>query len=430
MLPINLWQSQELAYCSNVHPGTELNQVLSNIQNWFNPVLKQRQLHSMASGLWLASPVAEQLVTDGNALQNFVNVINQNQLALTSLNGFPYGNFHQDVVKQAVYLPTWADKKRLEYTQNLAKILSQTICKTTATQIQHQGKTLYLGAISTLPLAYAKDWSSQLHQAAIEHLIELAQYLKQLEQNTQVRIQIGLEMEPDCVFESSQQLVDFFEQDLIPTAKNKGLAAQDILNYIGCCFDTCHQAVMHEDIKLSLEQIREAGIQICKIQISNAIHATVKNKHNIEALCQLLSDKKFLHQCKINQSNANNKTALIHIADLNSTELNQILEQKQQQGESQLSCTVHYHVPIHLTHIKLSETQQINTTQMGILACLDYLQSQTDFKPYLEIETYTWLQYLTSQAQDSFDLTQGLSEEFFWLEAQLNKRNLLANKNT
>ncbi|WAJ71357.1 metabolite traffic protein EboE [Catenovulum adriaticum] len=430
MLPINLWQSQELAYCSNVHPGTELTQVLANIQNWFNPVLKKRQQNSMASGLWLASPVAKQLVNDNDALQNFVNVITQNQLALTSLNGFPYGNFHQDIVKQAVYLPTWADKKRLVYTQNLANILSQTICKKTATQIQLQGETRYLGAISTLPLAYAKEWTSQLHQIAIEHLIELAQYLKQLEQNTQVRIQIGLEMEPDCVFESSQQLIDFFKQDLLPAAKNKGLAAQDILNYIGCCFDTCHQAVMHEDIQLSLKKIREAGIQICKIQISNAIHATLKNKHNIEALCQLLNDKKFLHQCKINQSNVNNKTNLIHIADLNSAELNQVLAQKQLQGEPEFSCTVHYHVPIHLSQIKLSEAQKINTTQTGILACLDYLQSQADFKPYLEIETYTWLQYLTSQAQDSFDLTQGLSEEFFWLEAQLNKRNLLANKIT
>lgn len=424
MQPINLWQPQELAYCSNVHPGTELDQVLDNIQNWFNPVLKQRQQNRMASGLWLASPVAEQLVNDDNARQQFVKVITENQLALTSLNGFPYGNFHQEVVKQAVYSPTWADKNRLQYTQNLADILSQTLCKNTATTFAHQGQTHYLGAISTLPLGYAKSWNAQLHQLAIEHLIELALYLKQLEQNTQVRIQIGLEMEPDCVFESTSQLVNFFQQDLLPAATHKGLAEQDILNYIGCCFDTCHQAVMHEDIKTSLEQIQNAGIQICKIQISNAISATLKNKQQVEALCQLLNDQKFLHQCKVKPSNQTDAAELIHIADLNQAELNQVLTQ---QTDEPLNCTVHYHVPIHLTQIKLTDTQHINTTQTGILACLDYLQSQTQFKPYLEIETYTWLQYLTSQAQASFDLTLGLAEEFEWLETQLNKRHLLKN---
>ncbi|MCU4676153.1 metabolite traffic protein EboE [Catenovulum sp. 2E275] len=425
MQPIFQWQKHQLAYCSNLHPGSELAQVNANIKNWFNPVMQKRQLTNMASGLWLASPVAQSLTDNNDLLADFNQLLNQQSVNLTSLNGFPFGNFHQKVVKQKVYLPTWAEPERLTYTKQLADILASQLSKNANVILNNQLTEIKTGAISTLPLAYAKNWTVQQHNQAIHQLIELAIFLKNLEANTQVRIQLGLEMEPDCVLENTQQLITFFTEDLLPAAMLQGLNKADILNYIGCCFDTCHQAVMHENIQQSLANIQAAGIQICKIQISNAISTELTSEQDVAELTALLKDEKFLHQCKLKAGEQ-----YIALDDLTETQLlsaYQSLSASLNQAEP-IICNVHYHVPIHLTALTLSNGKQINTTQPAILACLDYLKTQTQGKPYLEIETYSWLEYLTSQDknQTQFDLISGLADEFNWLETELKKRQLLS----
>ncbi len=414
------WQLQELAYCSNVHPGSELEQVNQNILNWFNPVRKKRRLNAMASGLWLASAAVRELNNSQNEVLKFRRNLADCKLELTSLNGFPYGNFHQKVVKQKVYLPTWAETERLQYTQQLAQLLATEVSENARQISNHQGKPIRLAAISTLPLAYADGWTADQHQRALSNLIELAQFLKSLEENQQVRVQIGIEMEPDCVLENTQDFIRFFEQDLLPAAANKGLHKTDILNYIGCCFDTCHQAVMHEDIAQSLAIIQTAGIQICKIQISNAISATLSSEQDCLSLCQLFKDEKFLHQCKLKVGDT-----LLHIDDLAPEPLLTGFNQLSKADEPVI-CNLHYHVPVHLTELKLNNGLTVNTTQTGILKCLDYLQQHPGFNPYLEIETYTWLQYLTSHNNSQqADLISGLADELNWLAKQMKQRELI-----
>ena len=45
-------------------------------------------------------------------------------LYVFTINGFPYGAFHGQRVKEEVYLPDWRDEERLRYTDSLAWLLA------------------------------------------------------------------------------------------------------------------------------------------------------------------------------------------------------------------------------------------------------------------------------------------------------------------
>lgn len=56
--------------------------------------------------------------------EDFLDLLHDCGLRLTSLNGFPYGQFHEGAVKAEVYRPTWAEPQRLEYSLQLAHLLA------------------------------------------------------------------------------------------------------------------------------------------------------------------------------------------------------------------------------------------------------------------------------------------------------------------
>ncbi|WP_143870497.1 metabolite traffic protein EboE [Catenovulum sediminis] len=410
--PTNKWQAHELAYCSNVHPGDELPAVMDNLVSFFQPVRQQRQLEQMASGLWLSANTVKKLsgIHAHNQLAAFKASLVQNGVRLTSLNGFPYGDFHQDVVKQKVYSPCWATQARLDYSVELATILADCL---------PEGKTS--GAISTLPLGYAVNWSDTHQYKAVQNLLRLIWQLERLEQKSGKCIRFALEMEPDCVLEETQQLINFFHQHLIPQAKLQGIAENTVLRYLGCCYDTCHQAVMFEDCQQSLNAIHSAGIVVAKIQISNALSVRLENKAQVDALCHLFSDKKFLHQCKIMLPDENHKkNQMVSLPDLDQSELALLLKQY-----DCLQCRIHYHVPIHKKNIQINEHFEVLTTQDAILSTLDFLSAHKNLKPELEIETYTWLNFLHQGALSSGDLITGLVQEFDFLTQYMQQKGLL-----
>uniref|UniRef100_UPI003B5BEC69 metabolite traffic protein EboE n=1 Tax=Shewanella gaetbuli TaxID=220752 RepID=UPI003B5BEC69 len=427
--PKQQWRVEQLAYCSNVHPGASLNKVSENIIDFLNQVRLGRQNKTMASGLWLSNLAAQTFTEYQQPQQQFIESLKTSAIKLTSLNGFPYGDFHQKVVKQKVYLPSWDEKARLDYSIQLADILAKNLDDDLAHTVSTtNNKQISYGAISTLPLGYANDWSELKTEQAADNLITLALYLSELENRTNKRIIFGIEMEPDCALESTEQMVSFFVHKLLPKAEQKGHQPALILRYIGCCFDTCHQAVMYENIQDSLSKITQAGITICKIQLSNAVAANLSSTEQITALCQRFNDKKFLHQCKLYSPLLGH----VAVADMNKDSLVAILMKHQSLATdlTPLTCHVHYHVPINISifdKVKLSNEFNICTTQTSILETLDFLAENPQLNPYLEIETYTWLQLLTQDKTNKSALIDGLIAEFSWLEMQLQQRNLLTS---
>lgn len=409
---MNSYAPDTLAYCSNVHPGELLDDVIDNISTKFNTVKMQRDLTEMASGLWLSAKAADSLVNSANEMSRFQLAVISSGMQLTSLNGFPYGNFHQSVVKKSVYLPDWAQSDRLVYSKNLATILATCL-----------PEGYEQGAISTLPLGYAQGWSAVQQKNAVHQLIELSCFLQKLEQDTGKHICFGIEMEPDCVLESTAQLVKFFQDDLLPAASRKNIKSEHILRFIGCCFDTCHQAVMNENIYESLTAIENAGIRVCKIQISNALSAHISNEQQIRQLTDVFFDDKFLHQTKIVTplKMIEQEQKITALADLSLPGLTTAFNQSKS-ASPELQIKIHYHIPIHQITFSLDF---LSSTQYAILQALDYLKSHEQCRPVLEIETYTWLNFVSDKGDQDNSLITGLINEFTWLQTELTKRGLL-----
>ncbi|GLR71795.1 xylose isomerase [Agaribacter marinus] len=410
------FSAAQIAYCSNVHPGEDITDVLENIRVHFAAVKNGRGLPQMASGLWLSAKATKQLIDDTHKFDEFTQVLGNEGVRLSSLNGFPYGDFHQKVVKQQVYLPTWAELSRLEYTQQLAIVLANCL-----------PDDVSFGAISTLPIAYASNWTVAEHRQSVVNFVTLAQFLKTLEEDTGKRIVVSIEMEPDCVLQSTTELTAFFKDELIPYAESVGVNKHRLLRYIGCCYDTCHQGVMGEDIRASLQAIHSLGIVIAKIQVSNALTARVATNEDIEALTQLFSDEKFLHQTKV-FSSGRQTTA---IADLNREDLIALLESASGDycnnidANTSIEARIHYHIPINHAEENLP-LPNLGTTQRAILTALDFVSEHLPYAPHLEIETYTWLNLLSKEKDKKLALHSGLIAEFDWLEQALFARNLLA----
>ena len=170
---------------------------------------------------------------------------------------------------------------------------------------------------------------------------------------------------------------------------------------------------MFENVDESLEMINTAGIFIGKVQISNAIEAKINKQDDIVALNQLFADEKFLHQTKISHNNQ----LVAELYDLNLTELTQQFEQYKK-----ITARIHYHIPIHQKHFK--ETF-LGASQTAIETTLNFIANKLSYTPKLEIETYTWLNFIENSEQQTNQLHQGLQQEFLWLEQALLTRNLL-----
>jgi glucose/arabinose dehydrogenase len=391
------WLASDITYCSNVHAGESVAEIIANFGQFIQPVCQGRGLESMACGLWISARAASELQND-SVLDSFERALGLFGLQLTSINGFPFGGFHQDAVKDQVYLPDWSDPARLQYSKNLADVLAKCL-----------PYDVDNGAISTLPLGYKKHWSEAKQQAAIAHLNELMVYLKALKVRTGKHIQVCLEMEPDCVLESTDELIDFFIHQRF---------VEDELanNHLAVCYDVCHQAVMFEDGFDALQRICGAGITIGKIQLSSALNAQFNQAQNSaedDGLLELLSqfcEPKYLHQVKYQNAQGQlNASADLSVALKDNTPKTQ--------------WRVHFHVPINTEHLV---HPQLKTTRDDLLRVFDFLREYPAIKPILEVETYSW-QVLPAQIRPQNDgqLIDGIVNELRWVETQLQQRGLL-----
>jgi hypothetical protein len=382
----------EIGYCTNVHAGVDLEATQANLSKY---AARVKQLVSpndpMGIGLWLAAPAAQELL-DSNQTTHFRDWLATQGLVPFTLNGFPYGNFHNEVVKHDVYKPTWHDLDRLQYTKNLATILDA---------ILPAEKT---GSISTLPIAWGKQslttaqWDSTVRQ-----LLELADFLHELKQTTDRTIHVCIEPEPGCALDVAADMIDLFQNRLLP------LGSEDkILHHIRVCHDVCHSAVMFESQTDVLRQYQELGIQVGKIQISSAVQvdfAQLAASDRTAAFEQLASfnEPRYLHQTCIRESN---QTIHFH------QDLSVALETVTDPQSLESTWSVHFHVPIFLESLGL-----LTTSQKDILECMEVCKSMPNLE-HFEVETYAW-NVLPKHLQQS-DLAQGIADELLWF------RNLIS----
>ena len=375
-----------LSYCTNVHPGRTVAEVIDGLTTYSAEV--QRQLDfPMAAGLWLSASVVSELMENSDQMEQLAQVLWQHDLCCYTLNTFPYGDFHSERVKEQVYLPDWASFERINYTEQCAAILGQLL--------PEGGE----GSLSTVPLGGRMNpRDADFHAVCFSHLIRLAKYLHHLFETTGRRIRLGLEPEPMCDMSGTAAwTLPVFERLF---AQAEALDCEPLVReYIGVCFDVCHQAVEFEDVAESIEQFVQRGIRINKVHITNAVELLnpSENAAGRQALRQFV-EPRYLHQTYARFADGRIEQRL----DLT---LKDIQRQPADEFMRAASWRVHFHVPI------FAETLgALTTTREDLAAALRKVATLT-YAPQLEVETYTWPVMPGETATDSPPLADRIAEE-------------------
>ncbi len=384
---MQLSSGHSLAYCTNVHRGEGWSESFSNLKTNTLKVRQQVSLHKpYAVGLRLGNSAARELASEKN-LNIFREWLEKENCHVSGINGFPYGAFHGQSVKESVFLPDWTDPSRLEYTQKLFEILA-------ALNPPNQQ-----GTVSTLPGTFKKfnRSISQIDELQ-KNILACAEYLLRLRDRTGVTLKLALEPEPLGYLENTQQTIDFFDQ-LRRRETTLGL----VDNFLGVCYDTCHFALQYEDAAQSIEKLNSNGAPILKYHLSSALRLQPTD----EALSRLASmqEPTYLHQCIGKASNGD----LIYFKDIPDA----LADTNALKKFNELR--VHFHLPLHSMPI---EKDFSNTTDF-LKRVLGVIMRHPGRDKELEIETYTW--EVLPQSLRSMDVTEQVVEEYRWVLNELSQ---------
>lgn len=387
----------QLTYCTNVHPGISWEAVQKNLER-FAPDLKARFAPDRPFGIGLRlSGLDSHELVQGDELEHFAAWLESNGLYVSTMNGFPYGQFHQTTVKEFVHAPDWREDERVAYTLRLIKILARVL---------PEGLE---GGISTSPLSY-KGWVSADDTAAWDlqtrNVLKIADRLIKLKHETGQLIHLDIEPEPDGLLGDCAELITYFEQWLLPLGVpkiaadlgiNENEARDRLLDHVRVCFDTCHVAMGYEDPAAVLDRFDEIGIKVGKIQVSSAIRVLFE-EHDRQAMAKALrpfDESTYLHQ--VIQRNTDG--TLTHYPDLYKA-LPEIDDENAQEWR------IHFHVPIFI-----NDYHAFGSTQEMIVRVLDLVKAR-NFTDQLEIETYTWDVLPPDMKQD---LPSSIAREYEWV---------------
>jgi hypothetical protein len=383
-----------LTYCLNIHPGERWPDNFAAIKEKALAV-KERVAPDQWFGLGLriAHHAATRLCTEDALIHEARDFFAEHQLYPFTINGFPYGRFHAGPVKEKVYEPDWRTPERRDYTLQLADIFT------------HFLPPEVDGSISTVPCSF-KPWITNDGEKFLmaRNLAAVVAYLAAIRDDTGQEIHLGLEPEPDCYLETTNEMIAFYKDALLTVAVEevarimscgRGYAEELLRRHLGVCFDACHVALQFEDLVQSWRAYRAAGIRISKVQLSAAL-AAPSNPETWNAL-RLFAEPVYLHQVKaIARSGA-------RIAWYDLPEALQELPNFPDVEEVR----VHFHVPLFMPAFGvLSSTGSALTPEF-------FHELRSGTCSHLEIETYTF--DVLPPEHNPGDVIKSIAREYAWV---------------
>ncbi len=114
-----------LAYCTNIHRSETWAETFAALeQSTLRVKARVQPRGRYAIGLRLSDRAAQEL-SDPAALLGFQRWLDRHDAYVFTINGFPFGQFHDVRVKENVYRPDWTDARRVAYTERLFRLLAQ-----------------------------------------------------------------------------------------------------------------------------------------------------------------------------------------------------------------------------------------------------------------------------------------------------------------
>jgi sugar phosphate isomerase/epimerase len=370
-----------LSYCSNVHPGEDVESIVAQLGRFAGPVRAALGTDRLGVGLWIPASAAAQLAGDASDLIRLRDELARHRLEIVTLNGFPYGGFHAPVVKRTVYRPDWTEPARLAYTLDLARLLARLL-----------PEDVEFGSISTLPLGWREGWSAASTTTACDALRRLAAGLAALAEETGRCIRVGLEPEPGCIVERCDEAVEVLA-DLDP-------------EWVGICLDACHLAVQFDDPVPTIAAAAEAGVPIVKAQVASALRVPQPNVDARGGPLASFVEPRFLHQTRERDGSGR----VISVDDLDVAIAGAL------PGISEWR--VHFHVPVHHGGVSTTQPELVETLR----ALVGGPAART---AHLDVETYTWTVLPADQRPaDDAGLVAGLVRELSWTRDRLTEVGL------
>ncbi|MFD2148572.1 metabolite traffic protein EboE [Mucilaginibacter antarcticus] len=291
-----------LTYCTNIHPGEDWPSHFLALQQNF-PGIKAQVSPSQAMGIGLRlSNVAAVELEQGDNIAQLKQWLTDHDAYVFTMNGFPYGEFHNTVVKDQVHAPDWTTDLRVNYTLRMFRTLAQLL------------PVGMDGGISTSPLSY-RHWfttESDLLKAAntaTDNIAKVAEELIKIYRETGVVLHLDIEPEPDGILETGNEFIQWYEEFLLPRALTRvsrtfdlraSEAEQLIKQHITLCYDVCHFAIGYEPHQRVIDELEAKGIKVGKIQISAALKADLPEgagtRQSIKESFERFDEPTYLHQ--------------------------------------------------------------------------------------------------------------------------------------
>ncbi|HEY7446745.1 MAG TPA: metabolite traffic protein EboE [Vicinamibacterales bacterium] len=388
-----------LTYSTLVHPADNWEQLWSSVQTYL-PQVKSRVSPSQPFGvcLRLAAPSAETLVSSPAERAKLKSFLADHDMYVYTVNAFPYGAFKGTVVKEQVYEPDWRTKERTQYTIHVADILAELAPEGVSPSIQ------------SAPLGFKpRVTGPDVVASYTGHVLQVAAHLVKIEARTGRTVTLGLEPEPRCFLETTDETVAYFTDHLYSGASAEALAklAQipvseahgALRRHIGVTFDIGHQAVGFEDIPVSLQKLVDAGIPIFKLQEAAAMYMPQVTQSTVDSLAQYA---KTVYLSQTVEKKNGRITWFLNLEDA-------FAAWKADPGPREWR--THFHVPVFL-----DDLGPFRTTRFALEQALK-VHKATPLSRQLEIETYTW-DVLPAHLKTG-DIVEYVCREIEWVRGQL-----------
>jgi hypothetical protein len=391
-----------LTYSTLVHQTDNWEQLWRSV-NTYLPAVKARVAPHQKFGVCLrtSAPSAELLSTEPTKVADLKQFFADNDLYLYTANAFVYGVFKKQIIKEDVYEPDWQTPERREYTKKVATLLAA---------LAPEGIN---PSIQSAPLGFKpKVTGDDVVEAYTSNVIDVVAHLVELKKKTGKTVTLGLEPEPRCYLETTDETIQYFKTHLFsgPTAKrlakltglNEADAAQAMREYMGVVFDIGHQSVGYEDIPVSLQKLVDNGVQIVKLQEAASMYIPNVTQKTVDAL-QTFAKTIYLSQTC--QKKDGQQTWFLNLEDA---------FEDWQRNPGPREWRTHFHVPVFLDDLGGA----FGTTRFALEQALAF-HKKSPLSTHLEIETYTW-DVLPDHLKTG-DIVEYVTREIDWVKGELMK---------
>jgi hypothetical protein len=388
-----------LTYSTLVHQTDNWDQLWKSV-NTYLPAVKARVAPHEKFGVCLrtSAPSVELLSTEPGKVADLKKFFADQDLYLYTANAFVYGVFKKQVIKEDVYEPDWATPERREYTKKVANLLAE---------LAPDGIN---PSIQTAPLGFKpKVTGDDVVDAYTSNVIDVVAHLVELKKKTGKTVTLGLEPEPRCYLETTDETITYFKNRLFSgataqrLAKKTGLneadAAQAMRDYMGVVFDIGHQAVGYEDIPVSLQKLVDNGVQIVKLQEAASMYIPDVSQKIVDALQPFAKTIYLSQTC---QKKDGKMTWFLNLEDA---------FEDWYKNPGPREWRTHFHVPVFL-----NDLGAFGTTRFALEQALAF-HKKTPLSTHLEIETYTW-DVLPDHLKTG-DIVEYVTRELDWVKGQL-----------